>query len=326
MDISADHAASKWPYIWHARGGRSRQFYAACIGVLALALPQFAAAQTPLPPPRPADAPRAESPVPAAPDAEEVPAASPQTEAADARAPEPSACRLALTESIAIAPSIPPIAGPGGCGGEDLVRLEAVVLPSGQRVAVKPPAVLRCPMATAVADWIRTDMAPLATGLGTTVSELDNFDSFECRGRNRVRGARLSEHGRANALDVRGLKLANGTTLSLTERGVARELREKVLATVCARFTTVLGPSSDWYHEDHIHLDLAERRNNFRLCQWGVHDPLPAVAPLLPAARPDEAPRREVAEEAAPENAAEPSEADDVAKAATARPDRRKRR
>lgn len=325
MDISADHAASKWPYIWHARGGRRRQFYAACIGVLALALPQFAAAQTPLPRPRPADAPRAESPVPAAPAAEEVPAASPQTEAADARAPEPSACRLALTESIAIAPSIPPIAGPGGCGGEDLVRLEAVVLSSGQRVAVKPPAVLRCPMATAVADWIRTDMAPLVAGLGTTVSELDNFDSFECRGRNRVRGARLSEHGRANALDVRGLKLANGTTLSLTERGVARELREKVLATVCARFTTVLGPSSDWYHEDHIHLDLAERRNNFRLCQWGVHDPLPAVAPLLPAVRPDEAPPREVAEEAAPENAAEPSEADDVAKA-TARPDRRKPR
>ncbi len=161
----------------------------------------------------------------------------------------------------------------------------------------------------------------------TAVSELDNFDSFECRGRNRVKGAKLSEHGRANALDVRGLKLANGATLSLTERGVARELREKVLATVCARFTTVLGPGSDWYHEDHIHLDLAERRNNFRLCQWGVYDPLPAVAPLLPAARPDEAPPREIAGEEPPaENAAEPSETENAAKAAAARPDRGKRR
>lgn len=327
MDISADHAASKWPCAWHASGSRRRRSAAALTVIFALALAQAAAAKVPLPRPRPADAPRTESPAgQAAPAAEEAPAV-PQTGAEEAKAPEPSACRLALTESVAIAPSIPPIKGPGGCGGEDLVRLEAVVLPSGQRVAVKPPAVLRCPMATAVADWIRSDMAPLAAGLGTTVAELDNFDSFECRGRNRVKGAKLSEHGRANALDVRGLKLANGTTLSLTERGVARELREKVLATVCARFATVLGPGSDWYHEDHIHLDLAERRNNFKLCQWGVYDPLPAVAPLLPAARPDEAPPREVAnEEAAPETAAEPSQAETAPAAASARPDRRKRR
>ena len=77
-------------------------------------------------------------------------------------APQPSACRLALTEAIAIAPSIPDIHGAGGCGGEDLVRLEAVVLPDKQQVAVKPAAILRCAMASAIADWIRTDMAPLA--------------------------------------------------------------------------------------------------------------------------------------------------------------------
>jgi hypothetical protein len=153
---------------------------------------------------------------------------------------------------------------------------------------------------------VRADIAPLAASLGTAISELDNFDSFECRGRNRVRGAKLSEHGLANALDVRGLKFANGNTLSLTDRAVPRETREKVLASVCARFTTVLGPGSDWYHEDHIHLDLAQRRNNFRLCQWGVYDPLPVVAPLMPAERPEEAPPRPVADEkAAPEQASD---------------------
>ncbi|MFX9042636.1 extensin family protein, partial [Acinetobacter baumannii] len=89
-----------------------------------------------------------------------------------------------------------------------------------------------------------------------TISELDNFDSFECRGRNRVRGAKLSEHGLANALDVRGVTFANGGKLSLTDRTESRDIREKVLASVCTRFTTVLGPGSDWYHEDHIHLDL----------------------------------------------------------------------
>lgn len=206
-----------------------------------------------------------------------------------------SACRLALTEEIAVAPSIPDIHGPGACGGEDLVRLEAIVLPDKRKVAVKPAAILRCPMATAIADWVRTDMVPLAASLGSTITDLDNFDSFECRGRNRVVGAMLSEHGKANALDVRSLKFANGQSIGLTDRTLSRDVRERVLHSVCSRFSTVLGPGSDWYHEDHIHLDLAQRRNDYRICQWNVWDPLPQVAPLLPAERPEEAPPREVA-------------------------------
>ena len=248
-------------------------------------------AALPLPKPRPPDAPASE---PAPPAAEAKPV-EPDKAAEQAAPPPPSACRLALTDLIAIAPSIPDIHGPGGCGGEDLVRLEAVMLPDKHRVQVKPAAILRCSMASAIADWIRTDMTPLATRLGSEISDLDNFDSFECRGRNRVVGAQLSEHGRANALDVRALKLANGQSISLTDRTVPREVREDVLHSVCTRFSTVLGPGSDGYHEDHIHLDLMERHNNYRICQWNVWDPLPRIAPLLPAERPEEAPPREVA-------------------------------
>jgi len=257
-------------------------------------------ASVPLPQPRPADAP-AEQP------------ASP---------PPPSACRLALTDAIAIAPSIPDIKGPGDCGGEDLVRLEAVVLPDKRRVSLKPAATFRCPMATAVADWIRTDMAPLAASLGSVISDLDNFDSFDCRGRNGVTGAKLSEHGHANALDVRGLKLANGQSISLTDRTVSRELRESVLHSLCARFSTVLGPGSDGYHEEHIHLDLMERHNNYKICQWDVWDPLPQIAPLLPLERPEQAPPREVVakSDATKSDAAKP----DADKSEAARPDTRK--
>ncbi|WP_425304854.1 extensin family protein [Bradyrhizobium erythrophlei] len=267
----------------------------------------------PVPKPRPAEAPAAAdapaaaepeppaagAPPPAAPAQAARPGetARPADAAKPAEPPRPqlSACRQALTEEIAIAPSIPDIHGAGGCGGEDLVRLEAIVLPDKRKVAVKPAAILRCKMASAVADWIRTDIAPLAQSLGGGISNLDNFDSFECRGRNRVAGAQLSEHGRANALDVRAFGLANGKSISLTDRSVPRDLRETVLHSVCARFSTVLGPGSDWYHEDHVHLDLIERRNNYRICQWNVDDPLPRVAPLLPAERPEEAPPREVA-------------------------------
>jgi hypothetical protein len=270
-------------------------------------------AAVPLPMPRPAEAPAAE------PEQEQAasrndksgdqpkdqprdqPKDQPKDQSKDQAAPaaqptpQPSACRLALTDAIAIAPSIPDIHGAGGCGGEDLVRLEAIVLPDKRQVSVKPAAILRCPMASALAEWIRNDIAPLAAGLGSAISNLDNFDSYECRGRNRVAGARLSEHGRANALDVRAFRLANGRAVSLTDRTVPREVRESVLHSACTRFPTVLGPGSDGYHEDHIHLDLMERRGNYRICQWNVWDPLPQIAPLLPAERPDEAPPREVA-------------------------------
>lgn len=269
------------------------------------------AAQVPLPRPRPTEAPRSAPAVQT--DQPDVPAdAAPAIAPAE---PAPSACRLALTEAIAIAPSLPPIRGPGDCGGDDIVRLEAVMVSPDQRVALKPPAVLRCTMAMAVANWVRVDAAPLAASLGSALSEVDNFDSYECRGRNRVKGAKLSEHGRANALDIRGLRLANGTMLSLTDRNLSRDLREKVLHSVCTRFTTVLGPGSDWYHEDHIHLDIAERRNNYRLCQWNVDDPMPPIAPLLPAVRPDEAPPRETAQEAGePDGRTEPpAQASDAA-------------
>ncbi|MCP3381162.1 extensin family protein [Bradyrhizobium sp. CCGUVB4N] len=283
--------------------------YAAPLDIFGLGTPRPRASthsarmplRIPLPKPRPEDAPKATDE--AAPEADGKPSPdkpSPDKPGKPAEAAPPpekqlSACRLALTEEIAVAPSIPDIHGPGACGGEDLVRLEAIVLPDKRKVAVKPAAILRCTMASAIANWVRTDMVPLAASLGSTITDLDNFDSFECRGRNRIVGAMLSEHGKANALDVRALKLANGQSIGLTDRTMSRDVRERVLHSVCSRFSTVLGPGSDWYHEDHIHLDLAQRRNDYRICQWNVWDPLPQVAPLLPAERPEEAPPREVA-------------------------------
>jgi len=300
MNSSATDGRRKWP----CRGSyrRRRAMVTAAAAVLISLWPAGAgaavsrprAAAVPLPRPRPAEAPAAKPEAPA--DGHETSSGA-EPSAAVPPVPEHkiSACRAALTEAIAIAPSIPDIHGPGGCGGEDLVRLEAVVLPDKHRVAIKPSAILRCEMASAVADWIRTEMAKLAKGLGSDISEFDNFDSFECRGRNRIAGARLSEHGRANALDIRSFTLANGRAISFTDRTVPRDLRQSVLRSVCARFTTVLGPGSDGYHEDHIHLDLMERRNGYRICQWDIWEPLPQIAPRLPAPRPEGAPPREVA-------------------------------
>lgn len=295
--------------------------YAAPLDIFGFGTPRPRAtvrsAKIPLPRPRPEEAPKASDETPPETDGKpspdkpspDKPSASKPAEAAPPPEKQPSACRVALTEDIAVAPSISDIRGPGACGGEDLVRLEAIVLPDKRKVAVKPAAILRCTMASAIADWVRKDMVPLAASLGSTIADLDNFDSFECRGRNRIVGAMLSEHGKANALDVRAIKLANGQSIGLTDRTMSRDVRERVLHSVCSRFTTVLGPGSDWYHEDHIHLDLAQRRNDYRICQWNVWDPLPQVAPLLPAERPEEAPPREVAAKPEAKDGADEEEA-----------------
>lgn len=266
-----------------------------------------AAAAVPLPTPRPADAPASADRPMQKPPGEDGADSAGKDNAGTAAPPPPSACRLALTDAIAIAPTLPPISGPGSCGGDDLVRLEAVVLPDRSRVPLKPAATLRCTMAAAVAEWVRGDVAVMAAELKTQVAELDNYDSYNCRGRNNVSGAKMSEHGRANALDLRGIRFANGQTVALTEMQTPREQREKVLHSLCARFSTVLGPGSDGYHEDHIHLDLAERRSGYRICQWVVIDPMPKIAPLMPALRPEDAPARESGEEDAKRQKDEPS-------------------
>ena len=194
---------------------------------------------------------------------------------------QPSACRLRLTPDLAIAPSLPPITGPHECEAPDVVRLEAVVLLDRKRVAVTPPAILRCTMAEAIAGWLRETAAPRARDLGSSLKAVENLTSFDCRGGNGIAGAKLSEHGKANALDIHSFRLANGKVVELTDPQVPKYFREGLRKSACAQFTTVLGPGSDGFHEDHIHIDLLERRSGYRICEWDVREP--GEAPPAPA-------------------------------------------
>ena len=141
------------------------------------------------------------------------------------------------------------------------------MLIDGSRVPMEPNSVIRCELAEAIGAWVREDIAPLAQRAGGGLSKILGSVGYQCRGRNRVVGARLSEHGKGNAFDLRGVVLRNSKTLLVERHNEASGFMSGLRATGCSRFTTVLGPGSDGYHESHMHVDLAERRNGYRICQ-----------------------------------------------------------
>jgi hypothetical protein len=84
------------------------------------------------------------------------------------------------------------------------------MLAGGARVELKPAPMLRCTFAESVAGWLRDEAAPRVEKIGSALKTVETDDDFECRGRNRVAGAKVSEHGKGNAVDLRSFVLADG--------------------------------------------------------------------------------------------------------------------
>jgi hypothetical protein len=257
----------------------------ACV-VAVLVVSSAAAETVPIPKERPAG--QNERSVPAPAPLPPAPALELKDVSFGSLTPSPSACDRRLSELAQFTP-MQGMVGPGECGAAEMVKLEAVMLRDRTRVSLNPPAVLRCQMAEAVAHFMRDEVAPAAAELGGGLSAVVGYNSYECRGRNRVAGARISEHGKGNAIDIRGIRLGNGTVVDWTSPIVTKDFRERIRLAACDRFNTVLGPGSDSYHESHIHLDLAQRARGYKMCQWDVREPPVAVQVPLPKERPAEA-------------------------------------
>ena len=186
-------------------------------------------------------------------------------------------CGTLADPGFAQAARLPPIEGPGACGGGPLVLLTAVTRKDGGTIKVKPAATLRCSMAKALADFLRHDLAPAAKTAGAELDQLDVAGSFQCRGRNGANAGKMSEHGRANAVDLSGFGLSDGRTFRIFAADLPESLKTAAKSGACQRFDTVLGPGSDGFHETHLHIDLQPRRAKSKLCQWS--DPEVARAP-----------------------------------------------
>jgi hypothetical protein len=151
------------------------------------------------------------------------------------------------------------LGGPSYCG--TVHPFEMSTADQG-RVALKPAALLRCPMIPQVERWVHETVAPAARYyFASSLVEIKVAGSYSCRPMNNVLGARLSEHGYANAVDISGFMLEDGRTITVKKGWRGDEREQAFLRDVhqggCREFMTVLGPNYDGNHHDHFHLDLA---------------------------------------------------------------------
>ncbi|QTL01688.1 extensin family protein [Aquabacter sp. L1I39] len=193
----------------------------------------------------------------------------------------PEACASLVAQQAMLAVRVAAIESPGACGLPVAVKVSAIRLQDGKLVTLQPAAVLACETAVNFTNWMRDDMAPAIETMGAQLEAIKVAASYDCRPRNRIRGAQMSEHGRGNAIDVGGFVLSDQRVLDVKKNGLPLPLQTAMKTSACERFTTVLGPGSDGYHEDHIHVDIAKRRLDIRLCRWTIKGPTPPAEPVV---------------------------------------------
>ena len=181
---------------------------------------------------------------------------------------EPAQCRALLAAVRSGDRPVPPRRASEQCGYDDGVRL------GGPGIGFVPAGlVTSCPVAAALALYEREILQLAALRhFGTTVAAIDHAGSYSCR---RIYGrseGRFSEHATADAVDILGFRLADGTRISVVRdwapEGPKGEFLREAREGACKLFATVLSPDYNEAHADHLHFDQAQRGSmGWRVCR-----------------------------------------------------------
>jgi hypothetical protein len=142
-----------------------------------------------------------------------------------------------------------------GCAYSGAVQLSDTGIP------ITNIRALGCPMSLALSRWTRDVLQPAAREhLGSRVVRLDSMGGYACRRQIGNSSDKLSEHAKANAVDIGGFVLADGRRITVKggwngsddERDFLRAIRKGA----CERFQVVLSPDYNAAHHDHLHFDL----------------------------------------------------------------------
>ncbi|MEO1695212.1 MAG: extensin family protein, partial [Pseudomonadota bacterium] len=120
----------------------------------------------------------------------------------------------------------------GRCGSPAPILLQSLGGKAG--VSFKPPAKVNCQMLAALARWVGNDLQPLARKhLKSRLRSVNVMSDYSCRNVYGRKRGRLSQHARANALDIGGFTTANRRETRLarhwgpTRRGIRRYVARK---------------------------------------------------------------------------------------------------
>jgi hypothetical protein len=217
--------------------------------------------EPPLPPPRPPElgTPAKQS---------EPPAPPPQAPKAEAT----STClaKLIADGASAEAATAPP-ASADGCGIAEPVRLSSVTS-EGETVGLPDHPLIACEFASVLADYMRLIVAPLGQAtLHAKVVAIETGPGYDCRTQDRIAGAKISAHAKGLAVDFMAISLADKRRILVERQTGAEEVSyfRAIRTAACGWFTTVLGPASDAYHANNMHMDIEPHGSsgNYRICQ-----------------------------------------------------------
>lgn len=169
-------------------------------------------------------------------------------------ADDPAQCRAALSQAGAEFTALADREESGGCGWSDAVRLRGTGHAQLQRSAI-----VTCPLAASLVLLDGQVLQPAAQQLfGQAVTQMDHVGSYVCRRVNHSQTGRLSTHARAEAIDLTGFRLADGTTLTISSdwsrAGTDGLFLRRVHAGACSVAGMVLGPEYNAAHRTHFHV------------------------------------------------------------------------
>lgn len=180
-------------------------------------------------------------------------------------------CRRLLQAAGVHFAALPPRRDGGQCGYDDALRLTAG---GSRRIALMPAGVgLACPVAAALAVWEWDSVQRAAQRrFGSAVMRIDHYGSYNCRRINGRAAGTWSEHATADAIDIAGFRLADGTRITVARDwrgdGAKAAFLHEVRDGACGLFATVLSPDYNAAHADHLHLDQAARgATGWRACR-----------------------------------------------------------
>jgi hypothetical protein len=148
----------------------------------------------------------------------------------------------------------------GGCHARGSVRIADL----GSDVAATNLGPMTCPLARHFAAWVQFAVKPAARQVyGRDVEQVETMGTYNCRNVNGGQSGRLSQHAFANAVDVSGFVMEDGTRVTVlggwNGDDRARRFLRLIHQSACRRFGTVLSPDYNAAHANHFHLDMANQ-------------------------------------------------------------------